>query len=86
MSIRSGLAALALACAGASPAFAQPAYQPPRTPDGRPDLQGTWTNASITTLERADRYKSTTLTPEEVLGVRTAVIAAAERELGAALR
>jgi hypothetical protein len=66
MSIRSGLAALALACAGASPAFAQNDYQPPRTPDGRPDLQGTWTNASITTLERADRYKSTTLTPEEV--------------------
>ena len=66
MPIRSGLAALALACAGASPAFAQNDYQPPRTPDGRPDLQGTWTNASITTLERADRYKSTTLTPEEV--------------------
>jgi hypothetical protein len=66
MSIRCGLAALALACAGASPALAQGDYQPPRTPDGRPDLQGTWTNASITTLERADRYKSTVLTPAEV--------------------
>lgn len=66
MSIRGALAALALACAGASPAFAQPDYQPPRTPDGRPDLQGTWTNASITTLERADRYKSTVLTSDEV--------------------
>src|SRR5687767_2783019 len=24
----------------------------PRTPDGRPDLQGNWTNATITPLER----------------------------------
>ncbi|MDP3738788.1 MAG: hypothetical protein Q8R02_15445 [Hyphomonadaceae bacterium] len=41
-------------------------YAPPRAADGHPDLQGTWTNASITTLERADRYKSTVLTPDEV--------------------
>jgi hypothetical protein len=27
----------------------------PRTPDGRPDLQGTWTNATITPLERPAR-------------------------------
>ncbi|MEY2756668.1 MAG: hypothetical protein RIR33_446, partial [Pseudomonadota bacterium] len=47
-------------------ATGQAPYQPPRTPDGRPDLQGTWTNASITTLERADRYASTVLKPEEV--------------------
>src|SRR5262245_39120953 len=29
-----------------------PGYQPPRTADGKPDLQGLWTNASITDLER----------------------------------
>ena len=27
-------------------------YTPPRTPDGQPDLQGTWSNAVITPLER----------------------------------
>lgn len=47
-------------------AVAQPTYVAPRAADGHPDLQGTWTNASITTLERADRYKSTVLKPEEV--------------------
>ena len=31
-------------------------WQLPRTADGHPDLQGTWTNATITTLERPDRY------------------------------
>lgn len=41
-------------------------YRPPLANDGRPDLQGVWTNASITTLERSDRYQSTVLSPEEV--------------------
>lgn len=47
------LAALVAALALAPAAFGQ-SYQPPRTPDGKPDLQGMWTNSSITTLERAN--------------------------------
>ena len=26
----------------------------PKTPDGQPDIQGTWTNATITPFERPD--------------------------------
>lgn len=42
------------------------AYAPPLSNDGHPDLQGVWTNASITTLERNERYPSVVLKPEEV--------------------
>src|SRR5580700_5954433 len=36
-----------------TPLAAQPkAWSMPHTPDGQPDLQGTWTNATLTPLER----------------------------------
>jgi len=31
-----------------------PNYEPPRTEDGHPDLQGNWTNVTITPFERAE--------------------------------
>ncbi len=50
----------------------------PKTPDGQPDLEGTWTNATITPFERpAELADKPVLTPEE---------AAAAEKLAAANR
>ena len=50
-------AAMAMALTGPGAALAEPPeteYEPPRMPDGTPDMQGYWTNASLTTLEKPD--------------------------------
>jgi hypothetical protein len=44
-------------------------YKAPRTPDGQPDLQGFWTNATYTPLERPDGVTKEFYTPEEYAGV-----------------
>ena len=43
---------LAPLTAAAQEAPTAPAYRAPRTPDGRPDLQGFWTNLTYTPFER----------------------------------
>ncbi len=54
-----------LAALAASPALAQ-TYKAPRNSDGRPDLSGAWTNATITPLERPTQYgERLVLTREE---------------------
>ena len=50
------------------PEFGSPAasdYTPERTFYGHPDLQGTWTNATYTQLERPDEVDELVLTPEQ---------------------
>jgi hypothetical protein len=42
-----------------------PAWNVPRTPDGKPDFQGYWSNATVTPLERPQGAKEF-LTPEEM--------------------
>lgn len=60
-----GIAAPAPAIAADPPAAKASAYKVPRTPFGDPDLQGIWTNASLTVLERGPGMTKTVLTPEE---------------------
>ena len=44
-----------------------PGYQVPRTPDGKPDLQGVWGNNSVTPMTRPRQWKDKArLTDEEV--------------------
>lgn len=62
-----GLSVLAASAINAAPAPAAGAYKPPTNAYGQPDLEGTWTNASLTTLERPKEYGSRyNLTEEEV--------------------
>ena len=42
-------------------------YEVPKTWFGDPDLQGTWTNASLTTLERPDEYKTLIVSDRDAL-------------------
>jgi hypothetical protein len=39
--------------------------QPPRTPDGKPDLQGVWYAATLTRLERPDGVSGLVIPPEK---------------------
>jgi hypothetical protein len=57
---------LALSLAAAPAAFAQAPYKAPRTAYGQPDLQGLWTNATITPLTRPAKFgERNVLTREE---------------------
>lgn len=50
----------------------------PRTPDGHPDLQGVWTSATVTPLERpAALADKEFFTPEEAVAYENRVVAAA---------
>jgi hypothetical protein len=52
-----------------------------RTPDGQPDLQGVWTNATLTPLERpADLAGKPVLTAEEAAAYQKQLLEAANRD------
>ena len=56
--IAAALAALALPAVAAD-------YKAPRNAFGQPDLEGVWTNASLTSLERGPQFKTLTITEEQ---------------------
>ena len=65
----------------AKPAAARPAAKPAgvaRMPDGRPDLQGNWTNATITPLERLRPNQPLVITEEAAVDEETKTRAALE--------
>jgi hypothetical protein len=68
--------AIALAGLGLIPVAGQStnrSWTMPRTPDGRPDLQGTWTNVTITPVERSAAFTSRALTEAEAAKLEQAV-------------
>ena len=58
-------ALLACALMAATSAGAADRYRPPRTSFGAPSLEGDWTNATFTTLQRPKDFKSLVATPAE---------------------
>ncbi|MEX2468162.1 MAG: hypothetical protein WD396_00260 [Pseudohongiellaceae bacterium] len=68
------LIASSLLVAGAIVQAAETGYIPPRTAFGAPDLQGTWSIATQTDLERAERYAGRlVLSEEEALRIEARV-------------
>ncbi len=77
--MRLAITGLALLIASAlAPAYGEPVTGAiPRTASGKPDLQGTWTNASLSSLERAARLPLV-LTEEQAKALEARRAAAAE--------
>ena len=65
----------------AAPAFAGD-YRVPRLPDGTPDLQGVWTNATATPMERSPELgERRAFTEQEAAAISKAAIAAVAGEI-----
>ena len=62
-----------LAATALAPAAGQARWTLPRTPDGRPDLQGIWTNETITPVERPVEFKTLVLNEEEAARLENVV-------------
>ena len=65
--LASALIAALLVFSDAAFAQARAPFSPSRTPDGRPDIQGTWTNSSITRLERVPEFKDLVISEADAI-------------------
>jgi len=63
---RTRVCRIALAALVAAVMFGQSKpWSPPRTPDGHPDLQGTWINSTLTSLERPAEFRDKPILSEQ---------------------
>ena len=71
-SFKIAAALLTVACAAAPVAAQERKFTPPRTPWGEPDLQGTYSNRTITPFERPANVNGREFfTKEEVAGLES---------------
>ena len=69
-----GLMAGTLAAQSAAGRSSSTTYKTPRTPDGKPDLQGNWSNNSVTPLQRPEAWKNKlTLNDQELADLKKLV-------------
>src|SRR5262245_5417505 len=69
-----GLMAGTLAAQSAAGKSSSTTYKAPRTPDGKPDLQGNWSNNSVTPLQRPEAWKNKlTLNDQELADLKKLV-------------
>lgn len=61
----SAVLGLVVAISSIGPAQAKD-YEPPRRPDGTPDFQGVWTNASLTNMTRSEEFDDLVIPQEKV--------------------
>jgi hypothetical protein len=64
---------------------ADPAYKVPRTPDGRPDLQGVWANNSVTPMTRPPQWKDREVITEAELEELKGLVAKSAEQGGDAI-
>jgi hypothetical protein len=76
MSVRLFASALVALLAAVSAGAQTASYRAPRTPDGQPDLQGFWTNATFTPLERPKNVTKEFYTAAEAAEAEKRLIAA----------
>jgi hypothetical protein len=80
--VRAGLVAVLIAASGSSVAADRGAkgWKVPRTAHGHPDLQGNWTNATLTPLERDAKFGNRlVMSQEEAQSVENTEAEANER-------
>lgn len=65
------LYALLLLLSGSTVALAEQTFEPKRLANGQPDLQGIWSNASLTTMERETAWDQLVIPPTEIEQVTT---------------